>query len=183
MVPAHSFNEKRKYMLSSLAKEYAVVIENLEGISAIKAFSRERERYAIWHDRRSTAINATLEVANIQNIWDVSESTLKSIETIAFSCLGIAMVIDGLLSLGQFFALTAYRLQFSSSAYSLIKTLSLYKGLDAHLARLADIVLAEPEENQNNASAIDERNEADCLAATDVSYRYGIGEAVVKRPF
>jgi ATP-binding cassette subfamily B protein RaxB len=93
--------------------------------------------------------------------------------------LGAIAVIDGAFSVGMLLAFVAYRTTFSNRIASLADKFAQLKMLALHRDRLADILLAPPEESACEARAKQPRDSA--LEAVDVSFRYGEGEPWVLR--
>ena len=95
------------------------------------------------------------------------------------------MVMSGTMSLGMLVAFLAYRDQFATRVRNLISTGFQLQMLGLQLTRLADIVLAEPEQEVGRAANISATSSikflGGALRAENVSFRYGDNEPWVFR--
>ncbi len=181
MVRLVSFTLQRdaqEAVISTAAKEQSTIIESLRGIVTLRLFGREAERHALWQNRLSDTVNASLGLARI-GIWQsIANSILFGLENIVTIWLAIRMTIDGGFSVGMVFAYLAYKGQFTSKAASFVDQLIAFRMLGLHLERLADIALSE-EDAGFGASAAAETGFKGSIELRNVAYRYGPADPVV----
>lgn len=174
MIRAVSFKferESREMSIVSTGREQSILIETLRGITTLRLFGREAERYLLWQDRLTDETNAVLKVSRI-GVWQSSANTLIfGLENIITIWLAVRLVIDGGFSVGMIIAYLAYKEQFLTRISSLIDQVIAFQLLGLHLDRLGDIALQE--EDRGFEQAMD--GEADFgghLQIKDIRYRY-----------
>jgi ATP-binding cassette subfamily B protein RaxB len=130
------------------AKEQSYFLETIRGVRSIKLFGREGERRSAWMNLWVNATNANLMSQRLQLLFDTSWALLSTFERAGVFWFGAAAVINHQMSLGMLFAFLSYKDQFSDRINKLIDRVIEFKMLSIHGERLADIVLAEPEESR-----------------------------------
>lgn len=178
LLPA--YNRRLDEALVSRGRENGVMIENLEGIAGIKAFGQESERLAMWIGRKAEAVNRGTSTARIQTLWEILDPSVRALENVLFIVIGIAMVMNGSLTLGMLFAFAAYKLAFLTAAINLVQLGGTYRMLDVHLNRIADVALTAPEPLRD-FEMVDRRPFEGSVELQGVTFSYGTGEAPVLR--
>ena len=152
-------------------------LESLRGMMAIKLFNAEGERQSRFMNRVVDAMNADLVSRKIELGLSVSHRLLFGLERVAVVWAGALLVLDRSLSVGMLFAFIAYKEQFALRVAALIDKSAELAMLRVQGERLADIVLAEPEQDGGAGTL-----PADLPARIElrgVSFRYGDGEPVL----
>jgi len=162
------------------AKSSSVFMESVRGVASIKLFSHEDERRARWLNSVVDATNRGLATEKMMIGYRVAQTLLSGTENVLIVYLGALAVMDNNFSVGMLFAFVAYKTTFSGRVGSLINKFVELKMLRLQGERLADIVLAEPE--QCAAIEYAERELVDLtIEARNVSFRYADGEPWVLR--
>ncbi|MGN7872998.1 peptidase domain-containing ABC transporter [Roseateles sp. 22389] len=158
------------------AKEQSHFFETVRGVRTIKLFNRENERRSAWMRLWMAATNAHVKMLRL-NLWFGSGwSALQTAERVGLLWLGASLVLGHRMSLGMLLAFISFAEQFTSRANLLIDRVAEWKLTAVQTERLADIVLATPEETRPFAS----EPPADTSVALDrVTFRYGTDEAPV----
>lgn len=128
------------------AKEQSYFLETIRGARSIKLFGRESERRAAWLNLWVDAANASLLTQKLNLLFATSWSVLSTLERATVLWLGASAVIEHKLTVGMLFAFLTYKEQFSARVNQLIDRVVDFKMLSLYAERLADIVLAVPEE-------------------------------------
>lgn len=143
------FRPQRQAMEETLAHEAQQAshfLESLRAVQAIKLFNRQADRQARFMNRVVDAMNAGLASRKLELLFSVLHRLLFGIERVAVVCAGALLVMDQRLSVGMLFAFIAFKETFALRVSALID-----KGVELRMLRLqgerlADIVLAPPED-------------------------------------
>lgn len=128
------------------ARQSSHFLESLRGVQSIKLFNRQADRQARFMNRVVDTMNADITTRKLELLFSVLHRLLFGIERVAVVWVGAVLVIDQQLSVGMLFAFVAFKEQFSQRVSALIdKTVEL-RMLRLQGERLADIVLAAPED-------------------------------------
>ncbi len=152
-------------------------LESLRGVQAIKLFNRQQDRQARFMNVVVDAMNATLATRKIDIVLAMANKLVFGLERVAVIWVGALLVMEQSFTVGMLFAFIAFKEQFATRVSGLID-----KGVELSMLklqgeRLADIVLAAPEDDTPKAA---EGRELEArLALRDVSFRYADGEPEV----
>jgi len=165
--------------LSHEAQQASHFLESLRAVQAIKLFNRQADRQARFMNRVVDAMNAGLAVRKLELLFSVLHRLLFGLERVAVVWVGALLVMDQHFSVGMLFAFIAFKEQFALRVSALID-----KGVELRMLRLqgerlADIVLAAPEEE--GVPRPGAREPVARIELRGVSFRYADNEADVLR--
>ena len=144
-------------------------IENIRGNQSIKALGIENQALNNWVVVQADAVNADLASAKL-NIWQgVPAGLLDIVDRIAIPAFALYLVIEGELTLGMFYAVNAYKSQFTAALNTLVDVAFKVAYSGIHLDRLADIVLERPEQPLAYVKEPERRAGKDAAPLTGVS--------------
>jgi ATP-binding cassette subfamily B protein RaxB len=184
------------YRLYRRANEEAVVyaayenshfLESLRGMASIKALAIGDRRQGTWNNYLVDRVGAELRVTKIDMIFTIASSFLFGFDRILIIFFGARAVLGGTLSVGMLVAFLAYKDQFSQRVGKCLDTIVRLGTLTVHGERIADIALAEPEEQAQFshpvtlAPAIIDRKAG--LSARGIGFRYSDNEPRVIADF
>jgi ATP-binding cassette subfamily B protein RaxB len=161
------------------ARANSVFIETVRAVTPIKLFNHEHTRQARWLNATVEATNRGISTERIALLYKSAQGVLSGIEHVIIVYLGAIAVMEGSFSVGMLLAFVAYRTTFSSRIAALTDKCVQLKMLALHRERLADILLAAPEELAGASRGLQPRGSA--LEAVNVSFRYGDSEPWVLR--
>jgi len=156
MIGIYALTRSLAYRLYRRANEEAVVyaanetshfLESLRGMASIKALAIGDRRQGIWNNYLVDRVGAELRVAKIDLIFTIISTFLFGVDRIVIIFFGARAVMEGSLPVGMLVAFLAYKDQFSLRVGKLLDTLVKLGTLTVHGERLADIALAEPEQD------------------------------------
>lgn len=127
------------------AQASTLFLETLQGIRSIKAFLKERIRFSAWKNAYVKALNAELNVAQLNVRYSSFNQLLFQSEHLVILCVGASLTMHHQLSLGMLMAVLSYRLSLVNKASNFIQNSFDYKLISIQLNRLSDIVFEEPE--------------------------------------
>ncbi len=135
------------------AKQQSHFLETVRGVQSIKLFGRQEERRSRWLNLVVDAVNQDLVTQKLSLGVRSANGLVFGLERVAIVWLGATLVLDSAFSVGMMFAFVAYKEQFSARVSGLIDKLIDLRMLNLQGERLADIVLAPPEEDAATAPA------------------------------
>jgi ATP-binding cassette, subfamily B, bacterial CvaB/MchF/RaxB len=161
------------------AQQASHFLESLRAIQAIKLFNRQADRQARFMNRVVDAMNAGLAARKLEILFSVLHRLLFGLERVAVVWVGALLVMDQRFSVGMLFAFFAFKEQFALRVSALID-----KGVELRMLRLqgerlADIVLAAPEDM--GVPRLAERPAEAGIELRGVSFRYADNESDVLR--
>ena len=160
------------------AKQQTHFMESARGAQSIRLFNRAEERRIGWMNLLADQFNADLRIARLSISHQTANTFLFSAERVIVVWMAALAVLDQRFSVGMLFAFLSYKDQFSQRIAALIDKLFEFRMLRLHGERVADIVLAEPEEDAQESERDNRRIEAS-IELRDVSFRYAAGEPCV----
>ena len=143
-----------------VANQESHFLETIRGARAIKLFQNQDERRSSWLTLLVDQVNAGLRVQKLQIFYSLINGLVFGLVNVLVVWLGAHAVLDGAFTVGMFIAFMSYRGQFSSRVSSLIDKYFQIKMLQIHGARLADIVLTEPEKKAEDGRLVMSENAA-----------------------
>lgn len=136
----------RQLALTQRGQAMSIFIESLQGMLAIRSFSKEQSRLALWRHTYIHALNAELHISKMQLFYQTMQQMITQTSSLMLICLGAGLILRHQLTLGMLVAFLSYRLIFVNKAMSLIQSLFDYRLLRVQLDRVRDVLLSEPEE-------------------------------------
>ena len=166
------------------ARQSSHFLESLRGVQSIKLFNRQADRQARFMNRVVDTMNADITTRKLELMLSVLHRLLFGIERVAVVWLGALLVMEQQLSVGMLFAFVAFKEQFAQRVSALIDKSVELRMLRLQGERLADIVLAAPEDTglpRLGGERIDETALPPRIELRSVSFRYADGEPEVLR--
>ena len=166
------------------ARQSSHFLESLRGVQSIKLFNRQADRQARFMNRVVDTMNADIATRKLELMFSVLHRLLFGVERVAVVWLGALLVMEQQFSVGMLFAFVAFKEQFAQRISALID-----KGVELRMLRLqgerlADIVLAAPEDAGLPRLGSPDLVEAAAPLRIEVrglSFRYADGEPEVLR--
>ncbi|MEM6908040.1 MAG: peptidase domain-containing ABC transporter [Pseudomonadota bacterium] len=153
-------------------------IESLRSIQTIKVMSGEVQREGVWSNKQALLVKAQQNAGLANGLVGTFQQLCEVITLIAVVYIGSKQVVAGAFSVGALYAFVSYRQQFSTRAAGLVETFISWRLLEIYNARIADIVLTEPEAGiETEPTSLPEmRGKLELNAA---SFRYSANEPFV----
>ena len=160
------------------AMERTHVLESLRAIATIKLLGGENEREAGWKSRFASYANHSAWLAKITNIQQFVQNAVESTATSLIIYLSTLEIIrgDGF-TIGMLVAFLTLRQNFGDRANAVLKEAFQLRLLGVHLERLADVVLTEPEEEEDRAAP----RHPHLFSLRGVGFSYGYGDRMIIR--
>jgi len=159
------------------AQQASHFLESLRAVQSIKLFNRQSDRQARFMNRVVDAMNAGIATRKLELMFSVLHRLLFGVERVAVVWIGALLVMDQRFSVGMLFAFIAFKEQFAQRVSALID-----KGVELRMLRLqgerlADIVLAAPEDA--GLPRLAERAPEPRIEVRSASFRYADNEGDV----
>lgn len=165
------------------AQENSHFMESVRGIGSLKVLNLEERRRGVWINHLVDRVNAELRVGKFDAIFAAAGGALFGLDRILLIYLGGRAILGGDLSIGMLVAFLAYKDQFATRINGLVDTMLQFAMLSLHGERIADIALAEAEEEKERPTSIDRasplQREPSKLELRDVHFRYADNEPEV----
>jgi ATP-binding cassette subfamily B protein RaxB len=160
------------------ARQQTHFLESTRGIQSVRLFGRAEERRVGWMNTLADQFNADLRISKLAISYQTANNLLFGTERIVVIWLAALAVLDARFSAGMLFAFISYKDQFSQRVASLIDKFFEFRMLRVHGERVADIVLTEPEADDQEAEVSLDAVTAD-IQLRNLSFRYADGEPQV----
>ena len=172
--------DSTEQQLVAAARQQSHLLESLRGMQSVKVAGREPHREGCFLNLMVDTVNQELKLARLGLGFNTASQLLFGLERIAVIWIGARLAMDSVFSVGMLIAYLAYKDQFAARVSGLIDKGVEFRMLRLHGERLADVVLAAPE--QDPASARDAPSPADSrLEVRGLGFRYAEGEPWVLR--
>jgi ATP-binding cassette subfamily B protein RaxB len=171
----HALRDATSEQIIHAARQQTHFLESVRGAQSIRLFGRGEERCAGWMNALADQINAELRIAKLSVTYQTANTFLSSAERVAVIWLAALEVLDNRFSVGMLFAFLSYKDQFSQRTTSLVDKLFELRMLRLHGERVADIVLADAEQDGDDVE-IDWSKLTPSVEVRNVSFRYADGE-------
>jgi len=162
------------------AKQQSHFMETVRGIQSIRLFGRSEERRSGWLNSLTDEFNAQLRVAKLSVSYQTANTLLFNGERVIVIWLAALAVLSNDFSIGMVFAFLSYKDQFSQRMASLIDKLFELRMMRLHGERVADITLAEVEQD-DHAAEIDANHITPSIEINNLSFRYSDSESDIIR--
>jgi ATP-binding cassette, subfamily B, bacterial CvaB/MchF/RaxB len=159
------------------AQQASHFLESLRAVQSIKLFNRQADRQARFMNRVVDAMNAGIATRKLELLFSVLHRLLFGLERVAVVWVGALLVMDQKFSVGMLFAFVAFKEQFAQRISALIDKSVELRMLRLQGERLADIVLAAPEDM--GLQRLAERSPEARIDVRGVTFRYADNEADV----
>lgn len=162
------------------AKQQSHFMETVRGMQSIRLFGRSEERRSAWMNSLTDEFNAQLRIARLSVSYQTANTLLFSGERVIVIWLAALAVLGNEFSVGMLFAFISYKDQFSQRMASLIDKLFELRMMRLHGERVADIVLAEAERD-DDAAEVDVNQIMPSIEIKNLSFRYSDSEPEIIR--
>lgn len=192
-----SYRENTEEAIAAEARQQSHFIETIRGMASVKLLGLRERRLSAWMNQFVDALNARLRLQRADLVFNRANEFLSGADRLLLLVLGANAAIHLSMSLGMLVAFLAYRDQFSQRIANLISSGFQLRMLNVQTARLADIVMNDPEpaaapgarpaspppakDKGSNLPMAPAPPSTGALMATGLSARYGASEPWIFR--
>ncbi|MDQ6703614.1 MAG: peptidase domain-containing ABC transporter, partial [Pseudomonadota bacterium] len=185
LVGYHAYRHGTEEAIIHDARQQTHFIETLRGIASVKLLGLTERRRAAWLNHFVESLNAKFRLVRLDLLFGRGEDLVTGADRLVMIVFATKMVMAGTMSLGMLVAFLAYRDQFAARVKNLITSGFQLRMLNVQIDRLADIVMAEPEQGLVPAANVPAMSSNKTLGvalhAENVCFRYGDNESWVFR--
>lgn len=161
------------------ARQQSELMESVRGIQAIKLGNKQGLRRARLASATMEANKRAMQVQRYTLGFGVMGSTISGLQRVLIVALGAHLVMSGSFSAGMLVAFVAYADQFAQKAGGLVDKIVEFRMLRLHAERIADVALAE--EEQNVSSTHSGRSPKARIRLNNIGFRYSQSDPWVFR--
>ncbi|MBO0782831.1 MAG: peptidase domain-containing ABC transporter, partial [Ktedonobacteraceae bacterium] len=133
--------------LTAQGKSQGYMAEALSGIATLKAAGAEYSAYERWSNLFFDHLNLSVRRSYLVAVLGSILTALRLFSPLALLWLGAMQVLSGSMSIGTMLALNALAVAFLDPLAAMVNRGQQLQMVQAHLARLGDIMGSEPEQN------------------------------------
>lgn len=134
------------------AQSNAYLVEAVTGVQTVKSLALEGAMQHKWENHLARYVNAGFHLTNLSNILGGISGALQKLMTIAMLYVGVTLVLEGKLSVGQLIAFQMFANQFSGPVLRLVNLWNEFQQTLLSVDRIGDILNTPTE--QRNTKAI-----------------------------
>jgi type I secretion system ATPase len=168
-----------KFQMGARSNSY--LVESITGISTVKSLAIEGSMQRLWEDFLAKYVKSSFELSNLSNILSGIANALSKLMTLSILYLGVGLVIENKLSVGQLIAFQMFAGQFSAPIMRLVGLWNEFQQALLSVDRLGDI-LNTPKEQEND-SAITLNEIKGEVKFDNVSFKYSPNSPIVLQNF
>ena len=166
---------EEKFQMGAIQNSY--LVESVTGIQTVKSLSIEGSMFRKWEEKLGQYLKSSFNLAVIGNFTGSFCTLLQKLMTISILYLGVMLVINNQLTIGQLIAFQMFAGQFSGP---ILRLVNLWNDLQQALLsvdRIGDI-LNSPQEIQSK-DAITLRNVHGDIKVENLSFKYNLEAPMV----
>jgi len=130
------------------AQSNAYLVEAVSGVQTVKSLALEGAMQRKWEDYLARYVNSGFNLSNFSNVLGGLSGMLQKLMTIAMLYVGVGLVLEGKLTVGQLIAFQMFANQFSGPVLRLVNLWNEFQQTLLSVDRLGDI-LNSPTEQRN----------------------------------
>ena len=133
------------------AQSNAYLVEAVTGVQTVKSLALEGSMQRKWEDYLAKYVNAGFHLTNLSNILGGVSGMLQKLMTISMLYVGVTLVLEGKLSVGQLIAFQMFANQFSGPVLRLVNLWNEFQQTLLSVDRLGDILNTPTEQTNDKA--------------------------------
>lgn len=168
-----------KFQMGARSNSY--LVESITGISTVKSLAIEGSMQRLWEDFLAKYVKSSFELSNLSNILSGIANALSKLMTLAILYLGVGLVIENKLSVGQLIAFQMFAGQFSAPIMRLVGLWNEFQQALLSVDRLGDILNTPKEQENDNAITLSEIKGG--VKFDNISFKYSPNSPIVLQNF
>jgi subfamily B ATP-binding cassette protein HlyB/CyaB len=133
------------------AQSNAYLVEAVTGVQTVKSLALEGSMQRKWEDYLARYVNAGFQLSNLSNILGGVSGALQKLLTISMLYMGVTLVLEGKLSVGQLIAFQMFAGQFTGPVLRLVNLWNEFQQTLLSVDRLGDILNTPTEQTNDKA--------------------------------
>jgi len=140
---------EEKFQMGAQSNSY--LVESVTGVQTVKSLALEGSMQKKWEDYLAKYVNAGFHLTNLSNILGGVSGALQKLMTISMLYVGVTLVLEGKLSVGQLIAFQMFANQFSGPVLRLVNLWNEFQQTLLSVDRLGDILNTPTEQTNEKA--------------------------------
>ena len=140
---------EEKFQMGAQSNSY--LVESVTGVQTVKSLALEGSMQRKWEDYLAKYVNSSFHLTNLSNILGGVSGMLQKLMTISMLYVGVTLVLDGKLSVGQLIAFQMFANQFSGPVLRLVNLWNEFQQTLLSVDRLGDILNTPTEQTNDKA--------------------------------
>jgi len=133
------------------AQSNAYLVEAVTGVQTVKSLALEGSMQRKWEDYLAKYVNSSFNLTNLSNILGGISGALQKLMTISMLYVGVTLVLEGKLSVGQLIAFQMFANQFSGPILRLVNLWNEFQQTLLSVDRIGDILNSPTEQKSDKA--------------------------------
>lgn len=163
------------------AKSNSYLVESITGIATVKSLAIEGSMQRLWEDFLAKYVKSSFDLSNLSNILSGIANALQKLMTLAILYLGVGLVLENKLSVGQLIAFQMFAGQFSAPIMRLVGLWNEFQQALLSVDRLGDILNTPKEQENDKALTLSSLNGE--VKFDKISFKYSPDSPVVLKDF
>jgi subfamily B ATP-binding cassette protein HlyB/CyaB len=147
---------EEKFQMGAQSNSY--LVESVTGVQTVKSLALEGSMQRKWEDYLARYVNAGFHLTNLSNILGGVSGALQKLMTISMLYVGVTLVLEGKLSVGQLIAFQMFANQFSGPVLRLVNLWNEFQQTLLSVDRLGDILNTPTEQTNDKAITLPKVN-------------------------
>jgi subfamily B ATP-binding cassette protein HlyB/CyaB len=140
---------EQKFQMGAQSNVY--LVEAVTGVQTVKSLALEGSMQRKWEDYLARYVNSGFHLSNLSNILGGVSGALQKLMTIAMLYMGVTLVLEGKLSVGQLIAFQMFAGQFTGPILRLVNLWNEFQQTLLSVDRLGDILNTPTEQTNDKA--------------------------------
>lgn len=166
---------ENKFQMGAQSNSY--LVESVTGIQTVKSLAIEGSMQKKWEDYLGNYVKAGFQLSNMGNISGALSGTFQKAMTIAILYIGVKLVIENKLTIGQLIAFQMFANQFTSPVLRLVNLWNELQQALLGIDRLGDILNSPIEIQSSKAITLPKLNGA--VKFENISFKYALNTPYV----
>lgn len=157
-----------KFLMASDSQSY--LVESVTGIQTVKSLSIEGSMQRKWEDALARYLHSSFNLTTMANVGNAISNLCQKLMTIAILYLGVRLVIENKLTIGQLIAFQMFANQFTNPVIRLVNLWNEFQQALLGVDRLGDILNHPVEIQSTKAITLPQINGS--IVFDKISFRY-----------
>jgi subfamily B ATP-binding cassette protein HlyB/CyaB len=159
---------EHKFQMAAQSNSY--LVESITGIQTVKSLALEGSMQKKWEENLGKYVHSSFKLANMGNIAGAVSGTFQRLMTITVLYLGVQLVIDNRLTIGQLIAFQMFAGQFTGPFLRLVNLWNEFQQALLSVDRIGDILNNKAEVTSGKDITLPSLNGA--IRFEDVCFKY-----------
>ncbi|MCL2500965.1 MAG: peptidase domain-containing ABC transporter [Defluviitaleaceae bacterium] len=174
------YRRLNRKLMEDNAQLTSYLVESLNGIQTIKAYSAEGEANIKTEKKFITLLGSIFKLSLVSNLQGSLNGLLDAIGGIIIIWVGALNVLNGNITIGQLITFNALLVYFHDPVKNLINLQPMMQTAVVAADRLGEILDLPPEKQSNETNKLTPERLTGNIEMTDISFRYGTRKLVLE---